>query len=118
MVVFQVYLDVSFALDPEVTFPVVILPADQQCPPWQGPPGAFQPYLPPQPNFVPYPGGQPPPYAELYPNLNNPSALPYPGAAAGLYPNPNAMLPVFYPTQSAPVYDPNQSTKESSPNVP
>ncbi|XP_056118589.1 arrestin domain-containing protein 3-like [Rhinichthys klamathensis goyatoka] len=115
----KVSLDVSFSSDPEVMFPVVILPADQQwCPPWQGPPRGFQPYPPPQPNLVPYPGGPPPSYAEVYPNLNDPSVLPYPGAAAGLYPNPNAMLPVFYPTPSAPVYDPNQSTKESSPNVP
>ncbi|XP_067296161.1 arrestin domain-containing protein 3-like [Pseudorasbora parva] len=86
----KVSLDVSFATDPEIMLPVVILPADQQCPPCQGPSGGFQPYPPPQPNLVPYPGGQPPPYAELY---------------------PNAMLPGFYPTPSAPVYDPNQSTK-------
>ncbi|XP_067296159.1 arrestin domain-containing protein 3-like isoform X1 [Pseudorasbora parva] len=114
----KVSLDVSFASDPALMLPVVILPAYQQCPPCQGPSGGFQPYLPPQPNLVPYPGGPPPPYAELYPNLHDPTALPYPGAAAGLYPNPNAMLPGFYPTPSAPVYDPNQSTKASSPNVP
>ncbi|XP_048045121.1 arrestin domain-containing protein 3-like [Megalobrama amblycephala] len=108
----KVSLDVSFASDPAVRFPVVILPAD-----WQGLPAGFQSYPPPQPNLVPYPAGQPPPYAELYPNLYDPTALPHPGAAAGLYPDPNAELPGFHPTPSAPVYDPNQSTKESSPNV-
>ncbi|XP_048045123.1 arrestin domain-containing protein 3-like [Megalobrama amblycephala] len=113
----KVSLDVSFASDPAVRFPVVILPADQQCPSWQGPPAGFQSYPPPQPNLVPYPGEQPPSYAELYPNLYDPTALPHPGAAAGLYPDPNAMLPGFYLTPSAPVYDPNQKTLESSSNL-
>ncbi|XP_051751443.1 arrestin domain-containing protein 3-like [Ctenopharyngodon idella] len=114
----KVSLDVSFSSDPEVIFPVVILPADQQYPPCQGPPVGFQPYPPPQPNLVPCPGEQPPPYAELYPNLYDPTALPHPGAAAEVYPDPNAMLPGFHPTPSAPVYDPNEKTLESYPNLP
>uniref|UniRef100_A0A671KU88 Arrestin C-terminal-like domain-containing protein n=1 Tax=Sinocyclocheilus anshuiensis TaxID=1608454 RepID=A0A671KU88_9TELE len=116
----KISLDVSFASDPAVTFPVVILPADQQCPPWQGPPRGFQPYPPPQPSPVPYPGELPPPPSGLYPNLYDPTVLPHPGAAAGVYPNPNphAIQSGFHPAPSAPVYDPNQSTKESSPNVP
>ncbi|RXN21221.1 arrestin domain-containing 3-like protein [Labeo rohita] len=52
----KVYLDVSFASDLEVILPVVILPPVQQCPPWQGPTGGFQPYPPSQPYLVPYPG--------------------------------------------------------------
>uniref|UniRef100_A0A673L5Z8 Arrestin domain-containing protein 3-like n=1 Tax=Sinocyclocheilus rhinocerous TaxID=307959 RepID=A0A673L5Z8_9TELE len=102
----KISLDVSFASDPAVTFPVVILP----------------PYPPPQPSPVPYPGELPPPPSGLYPSLYDPTVLPHPGAAAGVYPNPNpnphAIQSGFHPAPSAPVYDPNQSTKESSPNVP
>ncbi|XP_018956095.1 arrestin domain-containing protein 3-like [Cyprinus carpio] len=113
----KISLDVSFASDPAVTFPVVILSAAQQCPPWQGPPAGFQPYLPPQPSLVPYPGELPPPPSGLYPNLYDPAVLPHPGAAVGVYPNPHAIKSSFHTAPSAPVYDPNQSTKEFYPNV-
>ncbi|XP_026100470.1 arrestin domain-containing protein 3-like isoform X1 [Carassius auratus] len=107
----KISLDVSFALNPAVIFPVVILPTDQQCPPWQGPPGGFQSYLPPQPSLMPYPGELPPTTSGLYPSLYTPSVLPHPGAAAGVYPNPNlnAVQSGFHPAPFAPVYDPNQS---------
>ncbi|KAK2911736.1 hypothetical protein Q8A67_003869 [Cirrhinus molitorella] len=110
----KVSLGVSFTSNPAVRFPVVILPPEQQCPPRQGPPVGFQSYPPPQPNLVPYPGELPLPPAGLY----NSTVLPHPGAAAGVYPIPNAFQPGFHPAPSAPVYDPNQSIKESSPKVP
>ncbi|KAI2664429.1 Arrestin domain-containing protein 3 [Labeo rohita] len=91
----KVSLGVSFASDPAVRFPVVILPPQHRCPPWQGPTGRFQPYPPPQPNLVPYPGKLPHPPAGLYEF----TMLPHPGAAAEVYPNPNAVLPHFLPAQ-------------------
>ncbi|XP_052448121.1 arrestin domain-containing protein 3-like [Carassius gibelio] len=107
----KISLGLSFASNPAVIFPVVILPTDQQCPPWQGPPGGFQSYLPPQPSLMLYPAELPPPPSGLYPNLYTPSVLPHPGAAAGVYPNPLTVQSGFHPAPSAPVYDPNQSTK-------
>ncbi|KAL1274753.1 hypothetical protein QQF64_027567 [Cirrhinus molitorella] len=93
----KVSLGVSFASDPAVRFPVVILPPEQHCPPWRGPPGGFQSYPPPQPNLVPYPPGElPPPPAGLYDS----TVLPHPGAA-GVYPNPDAFQPGFHPAPSA-----------------
>ncbi|XP_050957308.1 arrestin domain-containing protein 3-like [Labeo rohita] len=103
----KVYLDVSFASDLEVILPVVILLPEQQCPPWQGPPGGFQPYPPPQPNLVPDPVELPSPSAGLDPNLCDPAVENHPGAAAGDFPNPNAFQPGFHPAPFAPVFNLN-----------
>ncbi|KAK2837373.1 hypothetical protein Q5P01_014585 [Channa striata] len=82
----RVYLDIKFASDPEIKFPIIILPASQVPP--VGPPPTSSGYgfeafgnpnppvwglVPPQPPAAPQPFGAPPPYEAhgVYPPLKD-----------------------------------------------
>ncbi|XP_030636895.1 arrestin domain-containing protein 3 [Chanos chanos] len=139
----KVYLDVPYASDPEIVFPLVILPRGQfpLSTPSRGPFGAGQPGWngPPTHNAAgPYPDASasgvypsptaPGPYQHhftpsMQPEFSNPNAPPptyselYPTPSApALYPNlPPPTAQGFYPAPSAPGQYPNPNGSGSFP---
>lgn len=108
----QVYVDVPYGSDPEIKFPMIILPASMIVDPRQNQP-AFQPYRNPD-----GPGNQgwnqPPPQPAFGPSPPGATFGPAPGFNPGPYPspicpNPQAPPPSYealYPNPTAPGFNP------------
>uniref|UniRef100_A0A4W6GB20 Arrestin C-terminal-like domain-containing protein n=1 Tax=Lates calcarifer TaxID=8187 RepID=A0A4W6GB20_LATCA len=73
----RVYLDVKYASDPEIKFPIVILPASQG-------PDEEQPFVPPAYGFEAFAGGT---SFQQNPTAFGPSAPPPPYGTYGMYPS-------------------------------
>ncbi|XP_076853829.1 arrestin domain-containing protein 3-like [Brachyhypopomus gauderio] len=131
--ILKVYLDVPYASDPEIQFPVVILPAGLFLPPLPSQQG-FQAFgnpdtagwsnVPPQPAFGPGPPGAAyGPAPGQYPNMHpspvppqpvNPEAPPPPYSC--IYPNLNPPVPGYNPAPLAPTFSPPQYPIMGYPN--